>query len=313
MATKIELPIALRDLEKDTESTDAPESVLDIKFPEYCTYCGAPAEVFCSVGITYKPEKEEEDKREPLSIPYCTHHEEVNGRISVVSRIIYLIFGMLALIFTFFVTKFQDSEVWIFVCGFLLYVLAGILIGILTRTAISVFSKSFRHTPLFGGSLGFHPKYNKEEHTLHFSFTNDDYATKFMEANPGTTQKYHYEEDPTALHWIINSIRRNRFALELAVWTVPGLVLFVVLAAAGGDELDAFTLMMPLWGLLVLAFASVWKQQEGILYKVGLTVSTMGLILVVLFLGDVIRTLVVRRLYIGEEPLDNAFLPLPPT
>jgi hypothetical protein len=318
MATKIEVPIALRDIEvKDAESADAPESGLDVRFPEYCVYCGAPAEAHGSVSLTYKPEQGAEDKKESLSIPYCAQHEKVNKRISTVDSVIYLSLGVLALITAIFGTveirKVQEEiclQVSFCGFGFLLYLLAGILVGVVIRTIVSVFSKPFRHTPLFGGSLGFGPKYKKEENVLYFSFTNDDYAVKFMELNSQATQKHHYEEDPTAFHWIINGTRRNRYVLELALWVVPMFIISLIIlihSILSPEETDtiAAVVIPVLFGPLV-ALGSIlvipWRKYSAT-QKLIYSVVSLGVLPVLVLVGDIFRAFIVKPFYIGEEPL----------
>ena len=114
---------------------------------------------------------------------------------------------------------------------------------------------------------------------------------------------------------IIERIRRRPFLLEFAVWTVLAVVVFIVGIVMPSEEpgievgVVGLGVVLFMMGLVVPIFAKQWKE-GGIIFRIALTVAMGGLNLVFLLLGDVMRILVVKRLYLGEKPLGNALLSL---
>lgn len=116
---------------------------------------------------------------------------------------------------------------------------------------------------------------------------------------------------------ISESIRRRPFLLEFAVWVILALIVFIIGVVMLGIETEdeqgvalvGIGFILLAMGLFIPMLTKSWKR-GGIIYRIALTVAMGGINLLYLLLGDVIRVLIVKRLYLGEKPLENAILSL---
>jgi len=167
---------------------DAPaRQELQIRFPDRCIYCGAPAEGTSPARVTYRPASGEREVTRFLEAPYCTRHQATNQRITRLNRRAAGLAVTAALAAAIYVVGFIDV---IYILKPLLMLAAMVPLSIvflllwgLLRSLLARFSLDIRHTGIWRATLGFRADYDKANHRLRYKFLNVEYAAQFAELN----------------------------------------------------------------------------------------------------------------------------------
>lgn len=188
MAAIVELPIVLKpeavaDATKDTPARQEPQ----VRFPDRCIYCGAPAEGTSLARVTYRPARGEREVTSFLQAPYCARHQVANQRITTLNRRAAGLAVTAALAAAIYVAGFVNviyfvKPLLILAAMVPLSTVFLLFWGIL-RSLLGRFSSEIRHTGIWRATLGFRADYDKENHRLRFRFLNVEYAAQFADFN----------------------------------------------------------------------------------------------------------------------------------
>jgi len=188
MAAIVELPVALRPKASANARKDTPaRQELQVRFPDRCIYCGAPAEGTSLARITYRPARNEREVTSFLRAPYCAVHEAANQRIT---RLNTRAAGLA-------VTAALAAAIWVAGLVNVIYLLkpllvlaamvplsiVSLLLWSILRSLLGRFFPEIRHTGIWRVTLGFRADYDRKNHRLRFKFLNTDYAARFVELN----------------------------------------------------------------------------------------------------------------------------------
>lgn len=188
MAAIVELPVILKPKAARGATKDTPaRQELQVRFPDHCVYCGAPAEGTSLARVTYRPARDAREVTDFLQAPYCDLHQAANQRITGLNRRAAGLAVTAALAAAIYITGFVEviyllKPVLILAAMVPLSIVFLLLWGIL-RSLLGRFFPEIRHTGIWRATLGFRVDYDKGNHRLRFKFLNADYAARFVELN----------------------------------------------------------------------------------------------------------------------------------
>lgn len=188
MAAIVELPVVLKPKAARGATKDAPaRQELQVRFPDRCIYCGAPAEGTSLARVTYRPARDEREVTDFLPASYCALHQAANQRITRINRRAAGLAATAALAAAIYVAGFVDA---IYLLKPLLVLAAMaplsvvfLLLWVILRSLLGRFFPEIRHTGIWRATLGFRADYDKGNHRLRFKFLKADYAARFAELN----------------------------------------------------------------------------------------------------------------------------------
>jgi len=207
MSKTVRIPVFLSD---DSNGKKVLRPLSDsIRYPEKCVYCGAPKTSDSSKTMKFSVKKAGEKEYTTYSyqtnIPYCKEHAEQLKKFGRYGCFLVGAGMIFTLGFMYPVASFYwkvalgffhsiTGEDWIsFVMGgFILLLVAavpGLLAAVTLKKVLGIFNPPFKDYSLdYGLGLSVKLSEPKEDadlptHTLDFTFSNEDFATAFLERN----------------------------------------------------------------------------------------------------------------------------------
>lgn len=187
MAAIVELPVVFKPKAAKSATKDTPARELQVRFPDRCIYCGAPAEGISLARVTYRPARNEREVTDFLRAPYCDLHQAANQRITRLNR---RAAGLTATAALAAAVYFAGTVNVIYLLKPLLMLAAMVplsvvflLLWVILRSLLGRFFPEIRHTGIWRATLGFRADYDKGNHRLRFKFLKADYAARFSELN----------------------------------------------------------------------------------------------------------------------------------
>ena len=185
MAAIVELPVVI----KANAATDAlpARRVLDVRFPDRCVYCDAPAEGITPARVSFRTARDGNEATTFVQVPYCAIHQAANRRITRFNNIAAGLACLAGAAGALYIARFVNviyllRPLVVLVVAAPLIVVCLFLWSVL-RSLLGRFSRSIRHTGIRRATLGFRVDYGKADHLLRFKLLNLDYAERFAELN----------------------------------------------------------------------------------------------------------------------------------
>jgi len=188
MAAIVELPVVLKPKVARGATKDTPaRQELQIRFPDRCVYCGAPAEESSLARVTYRPARDEREVTDFLRAPYCALHQAANQRITRLNRRAVGLAATAALAAAIYVAGSVNVihllKPFLMLAAIVPLSIVFLLLWVILRSLLGQFFPDIRHTGIWRATLGFRADYDKGNHRLRFKFLNTDYAAQFVELN----------------------------------------------------------------------------------------------------------------------------------
>ena len=188
MAAIVELPVVLKPkAAADSGSALGAIRQLNVRFPDRCVYCGAPAGGITRARVAFRLARDQDEVATFVQLPYCARHQSTNERITRFNKIAAGIAALAAVAAAIYVASlikvtYLLKPLIVLVAALPLSIVFLLLWSVLRSLLGRLFS-DIRHTGIRRATLGFRVDYSKADHLLRFKFFNTDYAARFATLN----------------------------------------------------------------------------------------------------------------------------------